>query len=311
MSGARRKEATRPVCVVGSVALDTLETPSGKVDDALGGSCTYFSIAASYFAPVDVVGVVGTDFPAREREFLASRGINLEGLRTVEGRTFRWSGRYHEDMNVRDTLDTQLNVFADFAPELPESYRDCELVFLGNIQPRLQSQVLSQVRGPRLVGADTMNYWITDYRDELIELLARVDVLSINDAEAALLTGRRNIVAAARAILDMGPKTLLIKRGEYGALQFSVDDVFAVPAYPLETVVDPTGAGDCFAGGMFGSLAESGDHDRKSLRRAIVHGSVLASFCVEDFGPNRLRSLTREEIEHRFRQFMALTDFHG
>jgi sugar/nucleoside kinase (ribokinase family) len=306
-----KKKSTAAVCVVGSVALDTIHTPSAVAPDVLGGSCTYFSVAASYFTRVNMVAVVGTDFPAAEREFLASRGIDLEGLKTVEGRTFRWSGRYHEDMNVRDTLDLQLNVFGQYAPDVPASYRNSDLLFLANIQPTLQNGVLSQLNSPRLVGGDTIDHWIRVERDALVALLDRVDVLSINDAEAMLLSGERNVVTAARRILDMGPKTLLVKRGEYGALQFSADDVFAVPAYPLEHVVDPTGAGDCFAGGMFGSLAESGSFDRKALRRAIVYGSVLASFCVEDFGPNRLRRLTREEIEQRFRAFMALTDFHA
>ncbi len=302
---------TAAVCVVGSVALDTIETPRGRATDVLGGSCTYFSIAASFFAPVNMVAVVGEDFPVAERDFLASRGVSLEGLEVVPGRTFRWTGRYHEDMNVRDTLDLQLNVFGGFAPKLPASYRSSELVFLANIQPGLQADVLGQLDAVRLVGADTMDHWIAQERDGLLELLREVDVLSINDAEALQLSGERNIVAAARRILEMGPKTLLIKRGEYGALQFAADDVFAVPAYPLEHVLDPTGAGDCFAGGLFGSLAESGTFDRKAMRRAIVYGSVLASFCVEDFGPNRLRTLARDEVDRRFRQFMALTDFHS
>jgi sugar/nucleoside kinase (ribokinase family) len=302
---------TASVCVVGSVALDSIHAPHGKAENVLGGSCTYFSLAASYFAPVKMVGVVGSDFPAKEREFLASRDIDLAGLKSVEGKTFRWTGRYHEDMNVRDTLDLQLNVFGEYAPEIPASYRDSELVFLGNIQPSLQGRVLAQLRAPRLIGADTIDHWINAEPEPLRELLGRVDVLSINDAEAMLLSGARNVVTAARRILDMGPKTLLVKRGEYGALQFSANDVFAVPAYPLEHVVDPTGAGDCFAGGLFGSLAANGSFDRKSLRRAIVYGSVLASFCVEDFGPNRLRTLGREEIDRRYREFMALTDFHS
>jgi sugar/nucleoside kinase (ribokinase family) len=214
-------------------------------------------------------------------------------------------------MNMRDTLDLQLNVFGEFAPRLPESYRDSELVFLANIQPGLQKGVLGQLRAVRLVGADTMDHWIRGDRAALVDLLADVDILSINDSEAQLLSGERNIVTAARKILELGPKTLLVKRGEYGALQFSADDVFAVPAFPLETVVDPTGAGDCFAGGMFGSLAESGTFDGRALRRAIVYGSVVASFCVEDFGPRRLRSVTRDDVERRYRQFMALTDFHS
>jgi len=299
------------VCVVGSVAFDTIETPTGNAPEVLGGSCSYFSVAASFFAPVNMVGVVGSDFPAEERAFLESRGISLEGLEVVEGDTFRWTGRYHEDMNVRDTLDLQLNVFGDFNPQLPESYRDSELVFLANIQPDLQDNVLSQLRSVKLIGADTMDHWIDGHRDDLLKLLSKVDLLSINDSEAAQLSGEKNIVKAARAILEMGPETLLIKRGEYGALQFAADDIFAVPAFPLETVTDPTGAGDCFAGGLFGSLARDGAVDRKSLRRAIVYGSVIASFAVEDFGLARFKRLEPGEVEERFRQFMALTDFHS
>lgn len=243
------------VCVVGSVALDTIETPAGKAPEVLGGSCSYFSVAASFFAPVNMVGVVGSDFPEEERSFLESRGISLEGLEVVEGRTFRWTGRYHEDVNIRDTLDLQLNVFGDFSPDLPDAYRDSELVFLANIQPDLQDKVLSQLRSVKLIGADTMDHWIEGSRQELERLLSKVDLLSINDSEAVQLSGETNVVAAARKILEMGPDTLIIKRGEYGALQFAADDIFAVPAFPLETVVDPTGAGDCFAGGLFGSLA--------------------------------------------------------
>jgi len=299
------------VCVVGSVAFDSIETPAGIAEDVLGGSCSYFSVAASFFAPVNMVAVVGGDFPAAERAFLAQRGINLEGLTEAEGDTFRWRGRYHEDMNVRDTLDLQLNVFGDFVPRLPASYRDSELVFLANIQPGLQADVLSQLDNVRLVGADTMDHWISEHREGLLSLLADVQLLSINDSEAMLLSGERNIVAAAKKILAMGPQTLLIKRGEYGALQFAADEVFAVPAFPLEHVVDPTGAGDCFAGGLFGSLARTESFDRRSMRRAIVYGSVLASFAVEDFGLDRLRRLEGDEIENRFRQFMALTDFHS
>ena len=258
-----------------------------------------------------MVGVIGSDFPVAEREFMESRGINLEGLEVVEGATFRWTGRYHENMNVRDTLDLQLNVFGDFNPKLPASYRDSDLVFLANIQPGLQTRVLSQLGSYKLVGADTMDHWIAESRADLLDLLKDVDILSINDSEAELLSGDRNVVVAARKILDMGPKSLLIKRGEYGALLFSADDIFAVPAYPLETVVDPTGAGDCFAGGLFGSLAESGEFDGKGLRRAIVHGSVVASFAVEDYGLARLKTLTRDEVDRRFQAFMALTDFHS
>lgn len=299
------------VCVVGSVALDSIQTPTGSADDVLGGSCSYFSVAASFFAPINMVGVIGSDFPEVERAFMESRGINLEGLEVVDGATFRWSGRYHENMNNRDTLDLQLNVFGEFDPKLPASYRDSDLVFLANIQPGLQTNVLSQLGSYKLVGADTMDHWITESRDDLVDLLKDVDILSINDSEAELLSGERNVVVAARKILDMGPESLLIKRGEYGALLFSANDVFAVPAYPLEHVVDPTGAGDCFAGGLFGSLAEAGEFDGRALRRAIVHGSVVASFAVEDFGLGRLKTLTREEVDQRFRAFMALTDFHS
>jgi len=298
------------ICVVGSVALDSIETQQGNAESVLGGSSAYFATAASFFAPVNLVGVVGNDFPESEKRYLQECGINLDGLETVEGKTFRWRGRYHEDMNIRDTLELDLNVFADFVPRLPESYRASELVFLGNIQPGLQSRVLDQLEGPVLTGADTIDHWISEQREEFVSLLGRIDLLSINDAEPELLSGKANVVAAAREILALGPTNLLIKRGEYGVLQFAADDIFAVPAFPLETVRDPTGAGDCFAGGMFGSLAEAGEITRSSMRRAIVHGSVIASFAVEDFSLNRLKALTREEIDEQFRQFMALTDFH-
>jgi sugar/nucleoside kinase (ribokinase family) len=297
------------IVVVGSVAFDTVETPFGKVEEVLGGAATYFSVAASFFAPVQVVAVVGEDFPAAELEFLRSCGIDIEGIRIAPGRTFRWTGRYHEDMNVRDTLDLQLNVFAEFSPEVPASYRDSEVCFLANIHPALQACVLDALDGPRIIGADTMNIWIHDTRPELDALLRRVGILTINDEEARLLTGERNVVRAARRILEMGPEHVLIKRGEYGVLHFSADTVFAVPAYPLEQVFDPTGAGDTFAGGFIGSLVKSGEVTSASIRRAIVTGSVMASFVVEDFSLNRLRGLTPEAIEHRYRQFVALTGF--
>jgi sugar/nucleoside kinase (ribokinase family) len=256
-----------------------------------------------------VVAVVGEDFPEEDLEFLRSRGIDLEGVEVARGRTFRWTGRYHEDMNLRDTLDLQLNVFSGFSPNLPESYRDAEICFLANIHPELQLRVLDQLRAPRLVGADTMNHWIADTRGELDRLIARCQVLTINDEEARLLSGERNIVRAARAILGMGPQSLLVKRGEYGVLHFSGDSVFAVPAYPLEQVFDPTGAGDTFAGGFIGALAKSGDFSTAGIRRAIVYGSVMASFVVEDFSLRRLKQLTEEDIERRYRQFVALTEF--
>ncbi|MFQ5477553.1 MAG: PfkB family carbohydrate kinase [Candidatus Binatia bacterium] len=299
------------VCVVGSVAFDSIETPAGSATGVLGGSCSYFAVAASLFAPVNMVAVVGQDFPAAEREFLASRGIDLDGLSVVDGETFRWSGRYHRDMNVRDTLDLQLNVFEKFRPVLPAAYRDSEFVFLANIIPSLQADVLSQLGSASFIGADTMDHWIVEEGSGLAALLGNVHLLSINDSEAFLLSGETNLVRAARVILDMGPEILLVKRGEYGALQFTRDDIFAVPAFPLETVTDPTGAGDCFAGGLFGCLAETEELTGKTLRRAIVYGSVVASFVVEDFGLNRLRTLDREEVDERFKQFMALTDFHS
>ncbi len=304
------RETAASVCVVGSMALDSIETPEGSATDVLGGASTYFSVAASFFAPVNLVGVVGSDFPEHERRFLDSCGINLDGLTEAEGGTFRWHGRYHENMNIRDTVDLQLNVFEQFQPTLPESYRASEFVFLANIQPSLQSDVLSQLESPLYVGADTMDHWITTAPEELRALLSRVDLVSINDSEVCQLAGEGNIVRAARKVLELGPSHLIVKRGEYGALLFSSNDVFAVPAFPLEVVTDPTGAGDTFAGGLFGSLAEAGEITRETLRRAIVYGSVVASFTVEAFGLDRLRALSRAELDERYRAFMALTDFH-
>jgi sugar/nucleoside kinase (ribokinase family) len=294
--------------VVGSVALDTVETPRGKVQDAIGGAELYFSLAASFFAPVRMVGVVGKDYPMDMLAELAKRGVDLSGVEHAAGNTFRWSGRYHEDVNVRDTLHLDLGVFADFKPKLPESYRDSKYVFLANIDPVLQASVLDQLRAPDLIGCDTMNHWIDASRPALTSLLTRVGILVINDEEARQLSGERNVVRAAAKILEMGPKAVLIKRGEYGVIQFAGDSVFAVPAFPLEEVTDPTGAGDCFAGGFMGELARSGDHSAKGLRRAIVYGSVMGSFVVEDFGPQRLLQLSRDEIDRRYRQFVSLTD---
>jgi sugar/nucleoside kinase (ribokinase family) len=297
------------IVVVGSMAFDDVETPHGKVEQVIGGSATYFSVAASFFAPVAVVAVVGEDFPKTELDFLQSRGIDIAGVEVAPGRTFRWAGRYHEDMNLRDTLDLQLNVFADFSPVLPDSYRDADICFLGAINPELQQRVLEQLRAAKLVGADTISHWIQETRGGIEELFHRVDVLTLNDEEARLLSGERNVVAAARKILAMGPKSVLIKRGEYGVLHFSEDAVFAVPAYPLEQVFDPTGAGDAFAGGFIGALAKSGDFSPASIRRAIVYGSVLGSFVVEDFSLRRLHKLTAGEIEGRYREFVGLTEF--
>ena len=297
------------IVVVGSVALDSIETPSGRADEVLGGSAAYFAVAASYFAPVNVVAVIGEDFPADARATLTAPNINLDGLEVGAGQTFRWTGRYHENLNIRDTLDLQMNVVADFAPQLPEQYRRTPFVFLGNIDPGLQSKVLDQIDGARLIGCDTISHWIEHERAALEAVLKRVDVLVINDEEAGMISGESNVVKSARRILAMGPKTLLIKRGEYGVLLFSPQSVFAVPAYPLEDVVDPTGAGDSFAGGFLGYLAESNDTSEAGLRKAIVYGSVVASFTVEDFSLRRLRALNRDAIEQRYRQFVSLTEF--
>jgi sugar/nucleoside kinase (ribokinase family) len=299
------------IVVVGSVFFDTVETPHGKVEDVMGGAATYFAVAASFFSLVKMVATAGEDFPQAEIDFLTERGIDLSGLKLQPGKTGRWTGRYHEDMNVRDTLDLQLNVFADFQPVLPASYRDAPYVFLANIDPKLQGMVLDQLAAPGLIGCDTMNHWITSSRPEVERLLGRVDILTINDEEARLLSGERNIVKAARRILAMGPKSVLIKRGEYGVIRFAPDSVFAIPAFPLEEVFDPTGAGDTFAGGFMGEIARSGDTSEGGLRRAIVYGSVLASYCVEDFSLNRLRTLTRDDIERRYRQFVSLTEIVG
>jgi sugar/nucleoside kinase (ribokinase family) len=295
--------------VVGSVALDSLETPFGVRQDVLGGSATYFSTAASFFTPVRVVAVVGEDFPEAHVEFLRGRGVDLAGLERRPGRTFRWSGRYEFDLNQAHTLDTQLNVFADFRPELPEPFRDSSHVFLGNIDPELQLRVLDQVRAPRIVAADTMNFWIASKRAALLEVLRRVDLLFVNDAEARQLAGEHNIVKAARAILSIGPSAVVVKRGEYGALFFAGSDVFASSAYPLAELFDPTGAGDSFAGGFMGYLARSGSLDDSAMRRAMVVGSVLASFAVERFSLDRLRDLGPEEIRGRYAEFRRLAHF--
>jgi len=298
------------ILVVGTVAFDSIETPSGSAERILGGSASYFAMGASFFAPVRIVGVIGKDFPDEYLDLFRSRGIDLQGLKRESGDTFHWRGRYHEDLNVRDTLELHLNVLSGFVPDLPESYRDAEYVFLGNIDPEMQLEVLRQIRCLRLVACDTMDHWINNSLESLRRVLSKIEMLVVNDSEARLLSGESNIVRAARAILRMGPKTVLIKRGEYGVLQFSDSSIFAVPAYPLEEVFDPTGAGDSFAGGLFGQLARSGDPAERGLRRAIVYGSVVASFTVEDFGVERLKALSLEEIEERYRRFVALTDFH-
>jgi sugar/nucleoside kinase (ribokinase family) len=297
------------ILVVGSVALDTVRTPFGQADEALGGSATYFSVAASFFADVRLVAVVGEDFPDQHLEFLRSRKVDLGGLQRVPGKTFRWVGEYGFDLNQARTLDTQLNVFADFAPKIPEAYRDSDVVFLANIDPDLQREVLRQVRRPALIAADTMNYWIANKAESLRQTLRLVDTLLINDAEARQLADEANLVQAARKILAWGPKSLVIKRGEYGALMINNENWFAAPALPLEVVRDPTGAGDCFAGGFVGYLANAMNFDDASVRKAMIMGSVMASFNVEAFSLNRLRTLTYEEIEARYRAFRRLAQF--
>lgn len=298
------------ILVVGSVFFDSLETPHGTAERTLGGAATYFSVAASFFAPVRMVATVGEDFPQDEIDFLTKRNVDLSGLEVRPGRTGSWKGRYHDDMNQRDTLDLDLGVFSDFKPQLGDDHKKAQYVFLANIDPKLQESVLDQLAAPGIIGCDTMNHWIAEARPELERLLGRVGLLVINDEEARQLSGETNIVRAARKLLKLGPKRILIKRGEYGVIQFSADSVFAVPAFPLEVVFDPTGAGDTFAGGLMGEIARSGELTEATLRRAIVYGSVMASFVVEDFGLGRLRTLTQDDIQHRYRQFVSLTDIN-
>ncbi len=297
------------ILVVGSVAFDTVTTPFGQASDVLGGSATYFSTAASFFADVRLVAVVGEDFPEHHLDFLRDRKVDLRGLQRVPGKTFRWVGEYGFALNEARTLDTQLNVFADFAPTIPEEYRDSAMVFLANIDPDLQRDVLRQVRRPRLIAADTMNYWIVSKPDSLRQTLGLVGTLIINDAETRQLAGEPNLVQAARKILMWGPRALVIKRGEYGALMFTDGNWFAAPALPLETIRDPTGAGDCFAGGFIGYLANTMNFEDANVRKAIIMGSVMASFNVEAFSLERFRTLTYGEIEARYRMFRRLAHF--
>lgn len=303
------------IVVVGSVAYDGVETPYGKVDRMLGGAATYIGLSASFFHPVRLVGVVGEDFCQTDMDLLSGKGIDVSGIERVPGKTFFWQGVYSPDMNDRTTLRTDLNVFADFDPKLPELFLDSDYLLLGNIQPALQRNVLKQMNSPRFVGGDTMNYWINDYRDELLATIHDWDFLLINDSEAKLLSGESNLKRAAKRILAMGPNTLVIKRGEYGAMLFRDDTFFVVPGYLLEEVFDPTGAGDCFAGGFVGALAACGFDlkdpkiDRNDLRRAVIYGSVMGSFCCEKFGVDRFRTLTRAEIDARYQEFKSFTEF--
>lgn len=299
--------------VVGSVAFDAVSGPRGSVARMLGGSATYFAVAASYFTPVRVVGVVGDDFEDKHHRVFLDRGICTEGLERVAGKTFFWSGEYSQDMNERRTLDTQLNVFATFQPKLPPHYRQSPYLFLGNIDPELQSLVQSQIDSPALIAGDTMDHWINGKRKELVQSLRSVHILIINDSEARLLSGEWNLVKAARAIRALGPHTVVIKRGDNGASLFQDGEMFSVPALPLEEVYDPTGAGDSFAGGFMGYIASRetavDSLARSALRRAIIYGSAMGSFAVERFGLERLQELTRDEIDSRFREFRQLTHF--
>jgi sugar/nucleoside kinase (ribokinase family) len=295
--------------VVGSVALDTIETPFGRIEDSLGGSATFFSAAASLFCPVQLVGVVGSDYPIEELDFLTDRGVDLSGLVQKRGESFRWSGAYSYDLNSRETLETRLGVFADFEPRIPEAFRSARQVFLGNIHPSLQLDVLNQVERPEFVACDTMNFWISGQRDDLLQVLRRVHLLLVNDSEARELSGDHNLLRAARWIQRHGPRLVVIKKGEHGAILFNGERAFFVPGYPLEEVFDPTGAGDAFAGGFMGYLARAGADSMEDLRRAMVYGSAMGSFAVERFGVERFHDLTVTEVQERVRAFREMTAF--
>jgi sugar/nucleoside kinase (ribokinase family) len=298
-----------PVLVVGSVALDTVETPAAKQTDILGGSASFFSITASFLTPVQLVAVIGDDFPEEHVELLQQRQIDLAGLQRATGSTFRWSGRYLPDMVGRVTLDTQLNVFQSFRPQLPQEYQDSQYVFLANIDPNLQLEVLRQIHQPKLVACDTMNFWINGQPEALQQVLQKIDLLLLNDEEARLLSGEGNLVHAATRVRAMGPRTIIIKRGDAGAMLFDEAGIFWAPAFPLETIIDPTGAGDSFAGGFVSYLAHHDDLSPSCFRQAMIYGSAMASYSVEDFSLNRFRSLGREEILTRCQQFASLVQF--
>jgi sugar/nucleoside kinase (ribokinase family) len=310
------------ILVVGSVALDSIQTPFGKAEDALGGAATYFSTAARLYDAVNLVGVVGTDFPQVHIDYFKQLGVNIDGLQVADGKTFRWKARYDYDMNAAETLDTQLNVFADFHPQLPETYKDSEYVFLANIDPVLQLHVLSQMRKPRLTVLDTMNYWIAYRKDALSQAISAVDIVLLNEAETRQYANTFSLIRAARKILSQGPKALVVKKGEYGAVMFAngaavTRSFFVAPAYPLEKIKDPTGAGDSFAGGFIGYLANAGRSSQQGrtavtkddIKRAIIHGSVVASFTVEDFSVDRLKRVTMDDVMARYREFKSFTNF--
>lgn len=297
------------ILVVGSVATDRIETPFGKAERTLGGAATYFSAAAALFHPVRLVGVIGSDFPEEELHFLEERGVDLSGLERAEGESFFWSGRYHYDLSSRDTLETRLGVFADFQPKIPADSRDAEWVFLANIDPALQLQVLDQVTAPKFTAADTMNYWIEGHRDRLLELMGRIDCLMLNDSEARELSGDYNLKRAARWIRERGPRIVVVKKGEHGALLFTDDHTFFAPGYPLEEVFDPTGAGDSFAGGFMGWLAHAGSTDHQELCRAMIYGSATGSLVCEKMGLDRMRELEIAEVHERVKEFRRMTIF--
>ncbi|HGY57311.1 MAG TPA: sugar kinase [Caldithrix abyssi] len=298
------------VLVVGSIAYDTVETPYGRKDDSMGGSALYFSAASSFFGPVNVVGVVGSDFDASKISFLKKRGVNFDGLYVESGKTFRWGGRYHENLNDRETLFTYLNVFENFKPVIPSKYRNAQYVFLANIDPELQLEVLDQMKKPKLVVLDTMNFWISGKRKALEEVVRRCDIVILNDEEVRELSDEPNLIKAARKVIEtFNVGTVIVKKGEHGAVLFHNGTYFFAPAYPLEKVVDPTGAGDSFAGGFVGYLASKDSINEDTLRKAIIYGSAIASFNVQDFSFDHLRDLTLQEIEKRFKEFRSLTKF--
>jgi sugar/nucleoside kinase (ribokinase family) len=297
------------VLVVGSVALDSVETPFGKADDVLGGSANFFAASASILTKVSVVGVVGSDYPMDKLEPLRERGVDFSGLEQATGSSFRWRGRYRHDLNSAETLETHLGVFSHFSPKIPEKLRSIPYLFLGNIDPRLQLDVLKQVRKPKLIACDTMNFWIQSRRADLLELLGHVDMVTLNDAEARQLTEKANLVQAAQWIMARGPRHVIIKKGEHGAFMFTEKSIFFAPAFPLENVFDPTGAGDAFAGGFIGYLAATGDLSEANMRRAVIYGSVMGSFAVEKFSIERLMTVTRAEIDQRMRDMRRLVAF--
>ena len=300
------------ILIVGTVAFDAIETPFGKTDKIVGGAATYISLSSSFFTKnLNLVSVVGEDFPQSAIEMLQNKNVCTKGLQIKKGKkTFFWSGKYHNDMNTRDTIDTQLNVLENFDPIVPEEYKNCDFLMLGNLMPSVQKKVLDQMnKRPKLVVLDTMNFWMDLFLDDLLESLKKVDVLTINDEEARQLSGEYSLVKAAKVILAMGPKHLIIKKGEHGALLFNDTEVFFAPALPLEDVFDPTGAGDSFAGGFIGYLEKTDDISFENMKRAVIHGSAMASFCVEKFGTKRLEELTQDDVDNRLKQFIDLVQF--